>query len=286
MKTVVITGASTGIGQAAAEHLAKKGWRVFGGVRKEADGEDLLKAPGDIRPLILDVTKPDQVDAAVSEVAASLGSDKLAGLVNNAGIANMGPLALQPMEDFRAHFEVNLFGLLANTKAFLPLLGTDESRTGEPGRIVNITSVGGKLASPFLGAYTATKHAVESVTDSLRRELYIYGIDAISVGPGAVKTPIWDKAEDKNKDAPYSDSAWAEALDAFSDTMLKGGREGLEPEEVAEVIEKALADKKPKARYAPVPNKLTNFTLPMILPKRFVDKIFAKRFGMDFRERG
>lgn len=281
MKTVVITGASTGIGRAAAEYLASKGWRVFAGVRKEKDGEPLIEANRNIVPLILDVAKQDQVEAAVAKVRGMLDGQTLDGLVNNAGIANMGPLALQPLEDFEAHFRVNTFGLLRATQGFLPLLGMDESLKGKPGRIVNITSVGGRLASPFLGAYTATKHAVESMTDSFRRELVIYGIDAIAIGPGSVKTPIWDKAEDSNKDQPYADSDWNGPLKKFSDTMLKGGREGLEPDEVSRVIEKALSDKKPKARYAPVPNKLTNFTLPMLLPKRIVDRFFWKNFGME-----
>lgn len=280
MKTVVITGASTGIGRSTAEHLAAKGWQVFAGVRKEQDGEALIAADGRIKPILLDVTNPEQVDAAVESIRAALDGQKLAGLVNNAGIANMGPLAVQPLDQFKAHFDVNVFGLLRASQAFAPLLGMDESLSGKPGRIVNITSVGGRLAAPFLGAYTATKHAVESMTDSLRRELVIFGIDAIAVGPGAVKTPIWDKAEDANSSNPYSNSPWAKPIEKFSETMLDGGRTGLAPEVIAETIEEALTARKPKARYAPVPDKLTNFTLPMLLPKRVVDGFFWKRFGM------
>jgi NAD(P)-dependent dehydrogenase (short-subunit alcohol dehydrogenase family) len=280
MKTVVITGASTGIGRSAAEYLAGQGWRVFAGVRKEKDGEPLREASKNIIPILLDVTKSDQVDAAVQTVRETLDGVKLAGLVNNAGIANMGPLALQPLDQFEAHFQVNVFGALRATQAFAPLLGMDESLAGKPGRIVNITSVGGKLASPFLGAYTATKHAMESMTDSLRRELIIFGIDAISIGPGSVKTPIWDKAEEDNSSNPYSNSPWAKPLEIFSQTMLEGGRDGLEPEVVAKDIERALSADNPKARYAPVPDKLTNFTLPMLMPKRWVDKFFWKRFEM------
>lgn len=280
MKTVVITGASTGIGRSAAEYLAQRGWRVFAGVRKPDHADALVSANSDIIPVMLDVTKPDQIRTAMATVGNLLEGQRLTGLVNNAGIAEMGPLALQPIDTFKAHFEVNVFGLLQTTQAFLPLLGSDDVRIGKPGRIINITSVGGRLASPFLGAYTATKHAVESITDSLRRELIVYGIDAIAIGPGAVKTPIWDKAEQKNADNPYQDSPWGEPIQAFEDTMLKGGREGLEPEVVSKLIEKALTAGRPKARYAPVPNKLTNFTLPMFLPKRTVDGIFWKRFGM------
>ncbi|MEO0449762.1 MAG: SDR family oxidoreductase [Pseudomonadota bacterium] len=281
MKTVVITGASTGIGRTTAEHLAKKGWQVFAGIRKESDGAALKAADDRIIPILLDVTQPKQVDAAVETVRAALSGQKLAGLVNNAGIANMGPLALQPLDQFKSHFDVNVFGLLRASQAFAPLLGMDETLKGKSGRIINITSVGGRLASPFLGAYTATKHAVESMTDSLRRELVIFGIDAIAVGPGAVRTPIWDKAEDANKANQYSNSPWAKPIEKFSDTMLDGGRTGLEPEIIARTIEKALTTAKPKARYAPVPNKLTNFTLPMLLPKRVVDGFFWKRFGMN-----
>ena len=150
-KTVVITGASTGIGAATARHLSQQGWCVFAGVRKKADGDRLKDgAAGDLRPIILDVTDPESVEAAVKTVADALGTTRLAGLVNNAGIARMGPLALQPLEDFEAHFSVNVFGMLRVTQAFVPLLGSDPARTGSPGRIVNITSVGGKISAPFL----------------------------------------------------------------------------------------------------------------------------------------
>lgn len=280
MKMVVITGASSGIGRSAAEYLAGRGWTVLAGVRKPADGEALAGADGDIRPLILDVADEESIAAATVRVSELLEGRTLAGLVNNAGIAEMGPLAIQPMETVRKHFEVNLFGALACSQAFAPLLGMDRARQGPPGRIVNITSVGGVIASPFLGAYTATKHALESVTDTLRRELMIYGIDAIAVGPGAVKTPIWDKAEEANDGAPYPDSDWAEAIGKFSETMLEGGRTGLEPDTVSAVIETALSAKKPKARYAPVPDKLTNWTIARRLPKRWLDKVFAGRFGL------
>ncbi len=280
MKTVVITGASTGIGRVAAEYLASQGWRVFAGIRKLEDGAPLVAVNDRIRPILLDVTDTDQIEAAVATVDEALKGRKLDGLVNNAGIAFMAPLALQDMEAFKAHFDVNVFGLLQTTKAFLPLLGMTESRDGAPGRIVNISSSGGVIASPFLGAYTATKHAVESLTDSLRRELVVFGIDAISVGPGAVKTPIWDKAEDKNKDTPFAGSPWETSLQAYQDVMLTSGRKGLEPVIVAKVIERALTAKSPKARYAPVPQKFQNLVLPRLLPKRVVDKAFWKRFGI------
>ncbi len=280
-RTVVITGASTGIGRAAARHLAQAGWTVFAGVRSQADGDALSEsASGDLRPIKLDVTRAEDVAAAAKTVTAALGNRRLAGLVNNAGIAKMGPLAIQPLEDFEAHFAVNVFGMLRVTQAFVPLLGSDPAREGPPGRIVTITSVGGRIASPFLGAYTATKHANEAMTDTLRRELALFGIDAIAIGPGSVKTPIWDKAEKDNGESPYAASPWGAALKIFEQAMLKGGRTGLAPETIAGVIETALSDPSPKARYAPVPEKLTNFTIPTRLPKRWLDRIFVSRFGL------
>jgi len=279
-RSVLITGASTGIGAATAKYLAGKGWRVFGGYRKAEDAEPLRQMSELVQPVRMDVTKPEDIEAAAATVAEALQGDKLGGLVNNAGIAFMAPLALQPMDEFKAHFEVNTFGLLASTQAMLPLLGMDTARAGGPGRIINITSVGGKLASPFLGAYVATKHAGEAITDTLRRELIVYSIEAIAIGPGAVKTPIWEKAEEKEPDTAYRDSAWGESIDRYQDVMLNAGKEGLPPEDVARAVEKALTAKKPKARYAPVPDKLTKFTIPTRLPKRWVDRIFASRFGI------
>ncbi len=283
-QSVLITGASTGIGRAAAHHFAARGWTVFAGVRTGQDAAALVDGiTGDLRPLMLDVTKQDQVDAAAAAIGVALGKRRLTGLVNNAGIAKMGPLGIQPLKDFEAHFAVNVFGMLRMTQAALPLLGSDPAREGAPGRIVTITSVGGRIAAPFLGAYTATKHANEAMTDTLRRELNIYGIDAIAIGPGSVRTPIWDKAEEENAEGPYAKTDWGPALKIFEKTMLGGGRTGLAPEEIAERIETALTDPKPKARYAPVPNKLTNFTIPTRLPKRMLDRIFISRFGLKRR---
>lgn len=280
MKTVVITGASTGIGRITADYLAGAGFRVFAGVRNMADGEPLAQLSDNILPILLDVVQPAQVDAAAETVRKALDGHKLSGLVNNAGIANIAPLAVQPLDQFEAHFQVNVIGLLRATQAFVPLLGMDESLLGTPGRIVNVSSVSGVLASPFLGAYAASKHAVEGMTDTLRRELAIFGIDAIAVAPGSVKTPIWDKAEDSNKDTPYANTPWATYIDKFSTYMLQAGREGLEPLEIARVIEEALTAASPKARYAPVKDKFRNFTLPTRLPKRLVDNAIRKRLGM------
>lgn len=280
MSSLLISGASTGIGKAIALYFADKGWTVWAGVRKEEDANTLQDEDIRIRPVMLDVTKQDSIADCIAKISAELDGKRLDGLVNNAGIANMAPIALQSLDDFKAHFAVNTFGVLALTQAALPLLGTDETRTGKPGRIVNITSMGGKLTAPFLGAYCATKHAVESLSASFRRELLPFGIDCVVVGPGSVKTPIWEKAGEKTKDTPYQDTPWAESLKKFANEFISGGEDGLEPEEVAKVVETALTDASPKARYAPVPNKLMNWTLPRLLPARMVDKVMGKRYGL------
>lgn len=280
MKSVLVTGASTGIGAAMAVHLTRKGWSVFAGVRSNDDADRLSGHSPGIVPLHLDVTNKSQILSAATKVSDALNGATLNGLVNNAGIAQMGPLTLQPIDEIRAHFEVNVLGAIAVSQAFAPLLGQDASRHGSPGRIVNVTSVGGEVASPFLGAYTATKHAMESVTDTLRRELKMFGIDAIAVGPGAVRTPIWDKATSPDGHA-YHDTPWAISLSTFLDAMVSGGKNGLPVEYVSEVIETALTHKRPRARYAPVPNKLINYHLLRLLPKRWVDTLFIKRLGLD-----
>lgn len=284
-KSVMVTGASTGIGQATALRLSERGFIVYAGIRKPADAKGLTeprasKRNGEIRPILLDVAEPDQIADAVARVRRDLGGWRLDGLVNNAGIAVMGPLAVQPMTEVRKHFEVNFFGLLAMCQAFAPLLGTEVSLRGPPGRIVNITSVGGKVPSPFLGAYTATKHAVESLTTSLRMELSGFGIDVVSVGPGAVQTPIWDKSKAQGTDLRYRSGPWGGSIARFETAMYEAGRTGLPVETIARVIETALTARRPKTRYAPVPNKLVNFILPTVLPQRMVDNAFIDLFGL------
>ncbi|MEL6324657.1 MAG: SDR family NAD(P)-dependent oxidoreductase [Pseudomonadota bacterium] len=280
MKSVVITGASTGIGRTTAEYLAQKGWKVFAGVRKAEDGEPLVKAHPSIQPIIIDVTQPDQIEAAASSVRTALDGEKLSGLINNAGIAVMGPLAIQPFETIKLHFDVHVLGTIAVTQAFLPDLGMNTELTGAPGRIVNISSFGGRLASPFLGAYCAAKHAIESLTHSMRRELLLFGIDAIVVAPGAIKTPIWDKAEEEEKKQPYKGTPWETSIEKYNDMFMEAGRNGFAPERVAETIETALTDPTPKAHYALGPDKLVNYEIAQRLPERWVDKGMGKRFEL------
>ena len=279
----VVTGASTGIGRAAVKALTGHGWRVFAGVRKTADADSLRQEFGDkVTPLQFDVTDAEAVKAAAGEVRAALAGRTLKGLVNNAGMALGGPLAHQPVEQIRQVFEVNVLGPVTVSQAFIPLLGADRSLTGGPGRIVNITSVAGKIAPPFLGDYAMSKHALEAFSESLRRELMIYGIDVIAIGPGAVVTPIWDKAESSDESA-YAATDFAAALKTFKDYFIADGRKGLPAGRIGETIHQALTVPKPKARYAVVPNSFVNWTVPTRLPKRVVDRLIAGRLGLTRR---
>jgi NAD(P)-dependent dehydrogenase (short-subunit alcohol dehydrogenase family) len=279
MKSVVITGVSTGIGWAAAKLLLARGFRVFGSVRKKADADRLKGEFGtNFIPLLFDVTDEAAIRAAASEVRAALGGETLAGLVNNAGIVVAGPLFDLGGDDFRRQMEVNVIGPVLVTQAFGPLLGADASLKGPPGRIVMISSVAGKAGNPLVSAYSTSKHAIEGLSESLRRELMLFGIDVIVIAPGPVKTPIWDKAEEVDI-AAYSQSPFFPALQRIRRYMLRLGETGLPPEKIAEGIFKALTSARPKVRYTITPTPLEQFALS-ILPKRMIDKIIATRLGL------
>lgn len=280
MKAVVITGVSTGIGRAAATLLAGQGFKVFGSVRKPKDAEALTNLLGaKFTPLIFDVTEEGAVRAAAETVRQQLSGHTLAGLVNNAGIAVGGPISHLPVAEFRKQMEVNVVGPMIVTQAFLPQLGMDKTLKGEPGRIVNISSVAGKMGPPFVGPYAASKHAIEGFSESLRRELMLYGIDVIMVAPGHVATPIWDKAEEVDV-TPYEHLDAAPAMKKFREFFIAEGKKGFPPERIAKVIHAALTLSSPKARYAVVPGRFQNWTMPTLLPVRVVDKIIAGKLGL------
>jgi NAD(P)-dependent dehydrogenase (short-subunit alcohol dehydrogenase family) len=279
MKSVVVTGVSTGIGWGVTKILIQNGFRVFGSVRKQEDAERLIREFGAaFVPLIFDVTDKAGVQAAAQKVREQLNGETLFGLVNNAGIAVPAPLIHQPIADFRNQIEINLIGQLIVTQAFVPLLGSDRSLRGAPGRIINMSSVGGKRGGPFLGAYVASKHALEGLSESLRRELMLYGIDVIIIGPGAIATPIWDKAEAMDTSI-YDNTEYIEAGRRIQKYMIADGRKGYPPEKVGEVTLHALTTPKPRVRYAVVPgNPVRNF-IQSLLPKRVLDGIIAKNLG-------
>ena len=279
MRSVVVTGVSTGIGWGVTKVLIQQGFRVFGSLRKPADAARLAAEFGPaFVPLLFDITDEQNVHAAADQVRNLLASETLFGLVNNAGIAVPAPLMHQPIADFRKQFEINLIGQMIVTQAFLPLLGADASLKGAPGRIVNISSVSGKNGFPFLGAYAASKHALEGFSETLRRELMLYGIDVIVVGPGAVATPIWDKADQVDL-SPYQGTGYLQAATGFRKYAVANGKKGYPPEKVGQVVLHALTTPRPRVRYAVVPgNPLANL-IQDLLPKRVVDGIIARNLG-------
>lgn len=279
-KSAVVTGVSTGIGRAIAKSLTDAGWRVFGSVRKEKDASEASAALGaTFTPLLFDVTDEAAIARGAAQVKAALGGATLGALVNNAGVAVGGPVAYLNMDDLKRQIEINVYGPIRATKAFVPLLGADKAQKGPPGRIVNMSSVAGKIASPFMSPYAMSKHALEAMSESLRRELTVHGIDVVIVGPGAIKTPIWAKADDIDFEQ-YRHTEYAADLERMKGMMQAFGEQGLEAEEVGELVLGILATEKPKTRYAILRNKFSMWTLPNLLPKRMVDNFVAKRFGL------
>jgi NAD(P)-dependent dehydrogenase (short-subunit alcohol dehydrogenase family) len=276
---VVITGASTGIGYACVEDLARD-HHVFAGVRREEDAARLIQTFGaSVTPLPLDVRDPEEVEDAADTVRAALGGRTLAGLVNNAGVPSGGPLLHAPIAEIAKVLDVNLLGVVRCCQAFGPLLGADKALEGAPGRIVMMSSVAGKIGFPFGGAYVASKHALEGISDVLRRELMIYGIDIVVIGPGSVATPIWDKATSIDY-APYRGTDYQPIMDAMGDVFLARGRAGLPPSAIAKLVRRALTAKRPRTRYAVSPHPFTSWILPRLLPPRVLDRIVARIAGL------
>jgi NAD(P)-dependent dehydrogenase (short-subunit alcohol dehydrogenase family) len=279
MKSVVVTGASTGIGWATARLLLDRGFRVFGSIRRQTDADRLKGEFGtNFTPLIFDVTDEAAVLMAAREVRKALNDQTLSGLVNNAGIAVAGPVLELSAEEFRRQMDVNVIGPIITTQAFGPLLGSDPTLKGPKGRIVMISSVAGKNGNPLTSAYSASKHAVEGLSESLRREMMLFGIDVIVVAPGAVKTPIWSKADEVDITA-YQNSPYFPALQKMRAFMLHLGANGLPAEKIAETIFEALTRPHPKVRYQITPDPMRHL-VTALLPKRTVDKIIAKRLGL------
>ena len=279
MRSVVVTGTSTGIGWGTAKVLIGHGSRVFGSVRKTTDADRLVAEFGpSFVPLIFDVTDEAAVKAAAAQVRTALSGETLAGLVNNAGVAIAGPFLYLPLAEFRQQIEINVIAMVSVIQAFAPLLGADRALKGGPGRIVNISSVGGQIASPFVTPYNTSKFAVEGLSEGLRRELLPFGIDVIVVAPGAVATPIWAKAEEADI-TPYLSTPYAEPLKRLRAFMLALGEKGYPPERIGETVLQALTAARPKVRYRVTPNPFQDF-MARRLPKRFIDRLVGGRLGL------
>jgi NAD(P)-dependent dehydrogenase (short-subunit alcohol dehydrogenase family) len=275
-KSVVITGASTGIGAACALHLDKLGLRVFAGVRRQADAEALKsKASSRLVAIALDVADSLSVSTAASAVAGAVGDAGLDGLVNNAGVVVTGPVEFLPLPELRRQLEINVVGQVAVTQAFLPLIRVAR------GRIVNMGSIAGRLATPFSSAYGASKFALEALTDALRLELAPWGISVSIIEPGAVATPIWEKGM-KNGAAmlaaapPEALVLYAEALEAFKKTSEHSAKNAADPMDVARAVEHALTAAKPKTRYVVGRRARIGAAMALLVPDRMRDTMVAK----------
>lgn len=276
---VVVTGAAKGIGRAIALDLAHRGFQVFAGVRKAQDGEALVTAGGaNLTPLLLDVTDAAQVAAAAEVVRVAVGAAGLAGLVNNAGVAVAGPLEFMPLEELRNQLEVNVVGQMGVTQALLPLLRSAK------GRIINISSMGGRVAGPWTGPYHASKFALEALTDSLRQELAPWGIEVVSIEPGAIATPIWETS--LARAAQIARRFPAQAQELYGNQMAKriaGAQKninaGIAPERVAAVVATALTAARPKTRYPVGPDAQVAVNLIARLPDRWRDWLVARQQG-------
>jgi hypothetical protein len=264
--------------------LLSREFRVYGSVRNQTDADRLQRDFGErFVPLFFDVTDEEAVQAGAAKVSEHLGRNMLDGLVNNAGIEVTGPLAHLPTDQFRHQLEVNLVSPFIVTKAFLPLLGTDLGRKGAPGRIVNISSTSARIAGPFTGAYAASKFGLEGFSESLRRELILFGIDVIIIRPGAVVTPIWQKAE-AGVTERFRNTPFAEALAKFERYSAQEATSGLAPEVIGKAVWRALTVTRPRVRSAIVPKRFKNWTIPQLIPMRILDKLVAQFFGIKRRK--
>jgi NAD(P)-dependent dehydrogenase (short-subunit alcohol dehydrogenase family) len=276
MGSVLVTGASTGIGEACALGLDGSGHTVFAGVRREVDGERLReKASERLEPVLLDVTDPSQIAAVAEHVDRSVGGGGLSGLVNNAGVAVGGPLEFLALDEWRTQFEVNVFGQIAVTQALIPLLRR------AVGRIVFIGSLSGRVSTPLMAPYGASKHAIEAVGESLREELRPWGMHVAVVEPGAIRTPIWDKgrstADQLEATLPAAArQRYGDGFDKVRGLIDQQERDGIPAERVAAAVEHALFARRPRYRYLVGTDARVAGTLKRLLPDKVMARLVAQ----------
>jgi len=273
VRSVLVTGASTGIGRATALRLDASGWRVYAGVRREEDAQSLHWAGSErLVPLLIDVTDADQIAAAAARVEADGG--ELAGLVNNAGVAIPSPLETIPVDDFRRQIEVNLTAHVAVTQAMLPAIRRAQ------GRVVFISSIGGRIAFPLTGAYHAAKFGIEAVGDVFRQELTPWGISVSIVEPGSIDTPIWDRGERTSDEvgerSPQREALYGKAIESYRKVVKATAERGIPPEKVARVIEHALSAARPRTRYLVGIDAKVQARIKPLIPARVFDRIVAR----------
>ncbi len=269
-KTILVTGASSGIGEAAVRRLAREGWHVFAGVRRAEDGDALVN--GHIEPLLLDVTDPAQIEAAVARIGEAVGAAGLDGLVNNAGLMLGGPLEFFPPQRLRELIEVNVIGVHALTRAMLPLLRRAR------GRIINISSISGRMALPLFGPYNASKFALEALSDALRMELASQGIEVVVIEPGPVKSRIWNKAHQHAGElraglTAEGEALYGELIDGIERLSRQSEEQAIAAEPVADLIRHALTTPRPRPRYPIGRLARTRDWAARLLPDRLRDRL-------------
>lgn len=273
-KVVVVTGASSGIGYDAVRALVEKKYLVVPTVRKDEDVRKLLNDFGDkVKPVKLDVSDLNQIDQLPKVLKEELKIQSVHALVNNAGVAFAAPFSEQDFAEVAQTINVNVLGLMKMTQVIIPFMEIDS-------RIINISSVSGKGGAPFLAAYAASKHAVEGFSDALRKELRLYKIKVAVVGPGTIKTPIWNKGL-ADLEEKYSKTVFAEAFRIFMKVVASEIRHALPVTSVTECILDAIEAEEPKYRYAPVPRKMQNMYLPALIPQRIYNYLTAKTLKLD-----
>jgi NAD(P)-dependent dehydrogenase (short-subunit alcohol dehydrogenase family) len=276
----LITGASTGIGRASALRMDAEGWRVFATVRREEDAAKLRDAAsGRLVPLMLDVTEADQVAAVAEQIGAAVGGSGLDGLVNNAGMAVMSPLETIPLDDLRKQLEVNLVSQVAVTQAMLPLIRSAR------GRLVFLSSIGGRMAMPFGAPYHASKYGIEAVVDCLRQELRPWKIDVVAIEPGSIDTPIWERGEGVADElagrAPAAqEELYGETIKSFRTAVRRTAERGIPPEKVAAAVQHALTARRPRTRYLVGADARGQALLSRLLPDRVMDRVVARAMGI------
>ena len=273
-RTVLVTGTSSGIGRGLCQALIKKGYKVFGTVRNRKDATELKKEFGEnLDALLVDVTDEKQVIKAKERVQNYLNGKPLTALINNAGIATLGPVEFLPTSDFKKQIDTKILGTFLCTKIFLPLLGTDNNLIGNPGRIVNISSIlGGKIGSPFMSGYCASKHAVEAFSESLRRELKPYRIKVIIVAPGSVSTPIWKEVKKQKDQNKYHKTKYGISFKKILNSLESFDQNSLSMKQLTSIIIKSIEIKNPKIRYNPTKDPIQK--LWPYIPKKIMDSFF------------
>lgn len=283
-RNALVTGCSTGIGRATTVDLLQRGWRVFATVRKSEDAEALREAArssDQLIPVLLDVTDPESIDQAASQVRTLLDGETLHGLVQNAGVANIGPLEVMPVDFFARQLEVNLTGVLRVTQAMLPLMRQGEAPKGSR-TIVMISSINGQVGTPLGGAYCASKFGLEGMSDTLRRELLPQDIDVVIVEPGAIETAIWKTSKRRAEGImPQLEThpampLYREFIDSMMERVKRIEKQAIPAERVAAVVRKSLERSRPAVRVRVGNDAIIGYVLQRLLPTRLFDKLIVR----------